>query len=63
MERLERNLAVIETILSSKKKRHIAGGVLLSMAVFFGGLAITVMTIKQEDIYEDEEIEDEQECD
>nr|WP_296955062.1 histidine kinase [uncultured Mediterraneibacter sp.] len=62
MERLERNLAVIETILNSRKKRHIAGGVLLSMSVFFGGLAITVMTIKQEDIYE-EENEDESEFD
>lgn len=28
------------------QKRHITGGILLSVSMLFGGLAITVMTIK-----------------
>ena len=39
--------------LDTKRKRHITGGILLSVSFLFGGLAITVMTIKnEEDEYE-----------
>lgn len=49
MERLERILAMLDRTLSSRKKRHIAGGILLSVSLLFGGLAFTVMTLKQDE--------------
>lgn len=48
MDRLERILAMLDRTLSSKKKRHIAGGILLSVSMLFGGLAFTVMTLKHD---------------
>ncbi len=36
----------IDTALSTKRKRHIMGGVLLSASLLFGGLAATVFTLK-----------------
>ena len=49
MNRLEGFLAAVEHSLSTKKKRHIVGGILMSVSILFGGLAFTVMTIKTED--------------
>lgn len=40
---------MLDEALDTKAKRHIAGGVLLSISLLFGGLAITIMTIKTED--------------
>lgn len=42
----------LDGMLDSKRKRHITGGILLSAALLFGGLAITVVTIKNEEDYE-----------
>ena len=39
----------IDQILVSPRKRHITGGILLSVSMLFGGLALTVMTIKREE--------------
>jgi hypothetical protein len=54
MGRLEALLEMLDYSLNTKKKRHIAGGILLSVSVLFGGLAFTVMTLKmeEEDTYE-----------
>lgn len=49
MNRLEAILATLDYSLNTKKKRHIAGGILLSISVLFGGLAFTVMTLKMEE--------------
>lgn len=49
MTSLENLISVLDYILNSKRKRHIAGGILLSASALFSGLAITVMTIKSED--------------
>lgn len=49
MERLERILSMLDRSLGTKKKRHIAGGILMSVSLLFGGLAFTVITLKQED--------------
>lgn len=54
MERIEELLEMLDYILDSKKKRHIAGGILLSISLLFGGLAFTTMTIKNEEEKEDE---------
>lgn len=46
---------LLDSILDSKRKRHITGGILLSAALLFGGLAVTVVTIQtDEEEYEDE---------
>ncbi len=42
-------LPALDYVLDTKRKRHIAGGILLSVAMLFGGLAFTVMTIGKED--------------
>lgn len=49
MNRLEHVIAMLDKSLGTKSKRHIAGGVLVSVALLFGGLAFTVMTLKTED--------------
>jgi hypothetical protein len=49
MDRLEYVLTVLEDSLNTRKKRHIVGGVLLSISLLFGGLTFTVMTLKTED--------------
>jgi hypothetical protein len=49
MDRLEAILAILDESLDTKRKRHIAGGVLLSISLLFGGLAFTVMSLKTED--------------
>ena len=36
-------------ILNTKTKRHIVGGALLSISFLFGGLAITVMAMKDDE--------------
>ena len=41
--------SMVGTSTSTKKKRHMAGGVLLSIALLCAGLAITVLAIKMED--------------
>lgn len=38
MDRLERILSMLDQTLSNKKKRHIVGGILLSVSLLFGGL-------------------------
>ena len=50
MERLERILAILDRALENKKKRHIAGGILLIVSLLFGGLAFTVMTLKHDEV-------------
>lgn len=49
MEGLENIIYMLDSILDTKRKRHITGGFLLSMSLLFGGLAFTVMTIKNEE--------------
>ena len=49
LDRLERVLIMIEQALDNKQKRHIVGGVLMSVSLLFGGLALTVMTLKMEE--------------
>jgi hypothetical protein len=49
MDRLGELLSMLEYSLNTRKKRHIAGGILMSVSLLFGGLAITIITIKTED--------------
>ena len=56
-ERLDAVLSMLDEILDTKKKRHLAGGVLLSVSLLFGGLAVTVLTLKSEENYNEYQIE------
>lgn len=47
--RLEDILIVVDTLLDTKRKRHVVGGVLISVSFLFGGLALTVFTIKEDE--------------
>lgn len=49
MDGLENVISVLDSILDTRRKRHITGGILLSMSMLFGCLSITVMTIKNEE--------------
>jgi hypothetical protein len=54
MDRLDYIVAMLEKTLGTRSKRHIMGGALISVSLLFGGLALTVMTLKT-DIKEDED--------
>lgn len=49
MDRLEIIISILDDALDTKSKRHITGGVLLSVSLLFGGLAFTVITLKKEE--------------
>jgi hypothetical protein len=49
MDQLEAILSMLDYSLDTKRKRHIAGGILMSISLLFGGLAFTVMSLKTED--------------
>ena len=49
MDRVEEILSVLDYLLDTKSKRHIVGGVLVSVSLLFGGLAVTIITLKTED--------------
>lgn len=40
---------MLDHALNTKTKRHIAGGLLFSMSLLFGGLAVTIFTLKTEE--------------
>lgn len=42
---------IVDNTLETTRKRHFIGGILMSVSLLFGGLALTVITIKKEDIY------------
>ncbi|MCI9427365.1 MAG: histidine kinase [Eubacterium sp.] len=49
MENFEAIISMLDFTLNSKRKRHIAGGILLSVSMLFGGLALTAMTLRTEE--------------
>lgn len=49
MDRFDHLLSMLDQTLDTKKKRHIAGGVLMSVSLLFGGLAVTVLSLKSEE--------------
>jgi len=42
MDILDDFISTVDAMLDSRRKRHITGGILLSAALLFGGLAIAV---------------------
>ena len=49
MDRIDMTVSVLDNILNSKRKRHIAGGILLSVSLLFGVLAFTALSIGTEE--------------
>lgn len=49
MEHLEYLLSIVQFATDTKEKRHIVGGMLISVSLLFGGMAFTVMTMKDEE--------------
>lgn len=48
MDFLDAFIFSLDNMLDTKRKRHIVGGILLSASALFGGLAVTVFTIKND---------------
>lgn len=46
MDFLDNFIFSLDSMLDTPRKRHVVGGFLLSASALFGGLAITVFTIK-----------------
>ena len=53
MEGIANFISMLDYVLDTKRKRHITGGLLLSGALLFGGLAMTVMSIRDDEEDED----------
>lgn len=49
MDRLGELVSLLDHALNTKRKRHITGGVLMSISLLFGGLALTILTVKNEE--------------
>jgi hypothetical protein len=41
-------IPALDYVLDTTRKRHIASGLLISLALLFGGFALTVLTIKND---------------
>ena len=61
MDGLANMISMLDYILDSPRKRHITGGILLSVSMLFGSLALTVITMKNDEIIIEEEPENGQE--
>ena len=57
MHQLRKVLSIVDHSLNIKRKRHITGGVLLSISLLFGSLAFTIISMKMEDNDDDIGIE------
>lgn len=49
MDKFTNIIFILDDVLSENRRKHILGGVLLSVSMFFGGIAFTVMTIRNEE--------------
>ena len=48
IDKLDYFLSTIDELLDTPKKRHLLGGLLMSLSFLFGGMSITVITITEE---------------
>ncbi|MEH2935871.1 histidine kinase [Acutalibacter sp. JLR.KK004] len=39
-------ISMLDYVLCTRRRRHITGGVLLSVSLLFGGLALTAITLR-----------------
>ena len=57
MNRLEGVIATLDYLMSTKRKRHIMRGLMTSVSLLFAGLVFTVITLKPEDVEEENDNE------
>lgn len=50
MDILENFISSLDYVLNTKRKRHIIGGFMLSVSMLFGGLSVTIFTLKEDDL-------------
>lgn len=48
MDKLSSILSILDHALGTERKRHITGGILISLSLLCGSLAITAMSLKNE---------------
>lgn len=48
IDKLDYFLCTVDGLLNTGTKRHLFGGLLMSMAFLFAGMAITVITVKED---------------
>ena len=48
---------MLDVSLDTKRRRHLAGGILISVSLLFSGLAITVMSLKMEERENEKRVE------
>lgn len=48
VDRINALFSRIDSVLNTGKKRHMVGGVLISVSALLSGLAITIMTLKED---------------
>ena len=51
---IESIISLVDFALDSRRKRHVVGGILLSVSFLFAGLALTAMTSMNSEEDEDE---------
>lgn len=49
MGTFESLINMLDYTIDTKRKRHIVGGILISVSLMFGGLAVTAITLKTEE--------------
>ena len=52
VENVEYVISVVDRMANTSRKRHIFGGILLSVSLLFCGLTITILTIQSDDCTE-----------
>lgn len=50
MDILENFISSLDYVLNTKRKRHIIGGFMLSVSMLFGGLSVTIFTLKEDNL-------------
>jgi hypothetical protein len=56
VENIDDVVSTIDYAINTKRKKHIMGGLLMSVSLLFGGLAFTVFTLKIEDLKKEDYI-------
>lgn len=49
MENFEAFIEMLDFSINTDRKRHLVGGILLSVSFLFGGLALTAMTLSNDE--------------
>lgn len=48
MYQIDETIDILDSLMNTERKRHLVGGILISIGLFCFGLAITAISIKEE---------------